>query len=93
MPKKIDWPLFGISIFKNVYFKLESRDPYVDVPNGLIEYFLEQLDLLTKKYGNNSERLYQESLKLRDNWNNFFEEKYGKWLKFVIRKESFQATH
>lgn len=89
MPKKIDWPLFGTTVFKNAYFKLESRDPYVDVPNGLIEYFLEQLDLLTKKYGDNSERLYQESLKLRDNWNNFFEEKYGKWLKFVIRKESF----
>jgi hypothetical protein len=89
MSKKIDWPLFGITIFKNPYFKFESRNSYVDIPNGLVEQFLEQLNILTEKYGNNSEKLYHEALKLKESWNNFFQEKYGEWLKFVFRKETF----
>lgn len=37
------WPFLGVTVFKNPYFRLESRTAYVDVPNELITLFLNQL--------------------------------------------------
>lgn len=83
------WPSFGETIFKNPYFKLESRTAYVDVPNELITSFLEQLESLGEEHRNNLEKLRRKALELKETYNSNFQENFGKSLKFVIRKETF----
>lgn len=85
----IVWPFFGIVILRNPSFKLENRTLYVDLPNSFIWDFLEKVGALSAKYKNKLERLYKEVKKLSDSFNEDFENSYGKWLYFTVRRERF----
>jgi hypothetical protein len=86
----MEWPLFGIKQTSNSYFKIEgeAHNVYTDMPNQLITYFLEKLYSLTKEY-KDIETLYNESIKLKDEFNNLLREKVGNWLSLSIRREFF----
>jgi len=83
------WPYFAVFAFKNPYFKLGNNKAYVDIPNESIVSFLNQLQSLGEEHGNDLEILHQSALELKDTYNTDFEEKLGKSLKFIVRREAF----
>ena len=83
------WPSFGISVFKNPYFKLQSRRIYVDVPNMTIQDFLTELDRICHEHKGLQE-IYENAKELAKTFNQELEKSLGmKWLSFVIRKQPF----
>lgn len=85
------WPLIGIKPTFNPYFKIEGQAHYmyVDIPNQLISYFLDDLRVLSEEYKTDLETLYRESKKLEDEFNEFFKQKFGVWLSVLIKREPF----
>jgi len=90
LPVYPQWPLFGIIPTSNPYFKIEGEfhNAYVDMPNRLIEEFLNELSLLSSKYGNDPETLYKEATKIKEKFNKEFE-KIGNWYKIILRREKY----
>jgi hypothetical protein len=88
-----EWPLFGIRPSDNPYFKIEGclHDAYVDVPNALINQFLESLYELSERYKQDFEKLHKKALKLAHKFNRIFEEQFDGWLSISIRKEKFST--
>lgn len=85
----ICWPYFAVFTFENPYFKLGNNKAYVDIPNESIVSFLSQLQSLGEEHGNDLEILHQRASELKDTYNTDFEEKLGKSLKFMVRREAF----
>jgi len=86
MTREKRWPSYGIIQLNNPYYKLESRNPYIDVPNYFIGYFLSDIQELTERYEWDQERLYKKIIALKDRYNNEFEKEYGDWLRLIIKK-------
>ena len=82
------WPSLGVLVFKNPYFRLQSRTMYVDIPNMSIQDFLSELDRICYEYKDPQE-IYEKAKELATTFNQDFEEYLGKWLLFVVRKQSF----
>lgn len=89
MSRKKPWPSFGTISFNNDYFKLESRDPYIDVPNYFLGPFISGIQELTERYRYDRTRLYNEAIDLKNQFNEHFEKRYGDWLKVIIKKQVF----
>jgi len=83
------WPVLGILVFKNPYFKLQSRNMYVDLPNTTIGDFLVELERICQQHKDDEEKMYEEAKKLATTFNQSLEKHLGKWLLFSIRKQFF----
>jgi len=89
--EELEWPLFGVRSSTNPYFKIEgeTHNVYVDMPNQLITEFIENFYSLAEKHKEDHEILYNESIKLANEFNTFLRENFGNWLFLSIRKEFF----
>jgi hypothetical protein len=87
--KRENWPFFGTIVFSDPYFKLGSRTPYIDAPSGFIGNFLSEIQEITKKYKANQEKLYDEAIKLKNRYNEYFEKNYGDWLRLRVTSLRF----
>jgi hypothetical protein len=82
------WPSLGVIIFKNPYFKLQSKTMYVDIPNMTIQDFLTELERICYEYKDYQE-IYEKAKELATTFNQNLEGYLGKWLLFVVRKQFF----
>ena len=83
---EIKIPLFGIIIYKNPYFRLQSKDMYVDIPNSSTQDFLGGL---TRICENNPGKVYEVARELASDYNRNFERNLGGWIRFVVKKQFF----
>ncbi|MEM3882965.1 MAG: hypothetical protein QXO23_06245 [Candidatus Methanomethyliaceae archaeon] len=83
------WPCFGILVFKNPYFKLQSRTMYVDVPNMIIWSFLSKLERVCYEFKDEQEKMYEKAKELATTFNQSLEKDLGRWIFFVVRKQFF----
>jgi len=85
----IRWPSFGHIIstkrdFK--YFKLQSKQVYVDIPTTYFQDFLVNVKGIE---GNNPEEAYEKARELAGDCNRNLEREIGGWLRFVVTKQFF----
>ena len=76
----------GVIIYKNPYFRLQSRNMYVDIPNSSTQDFL---DGVTRICENDTGNVYEEARELASDYNRNFERNLGGWIRFVVTKQSF----
>ncbi len=80
-------PSFGVIIYKNPYFKLQSRNMYVDIPNSSIQYFLDGITRICEN--NEPGEVYEKARELAADYNRNFDKNLGGWLRFIVKKQSF----
>ncbi|HUV80223.1 MAG TPA: hypothetical protein VMW40_05300 [Candidatus Bathyarchaeia archaeon] len=81
------WPSFGHIIstkrdFK--YFKLQSKQIYVDIPTTFFQGFLGELGGIGD---NDPEKAYEKARELAVDYNRNLEREIGGWLRFVVTKQ------
>ena len=79
-------PSFGVIIYKNPYFRLQSRGMYIDIPNSSTQDFL---DGVTRICENNPGNAYEKARELASDYNRDFERNLGGWIRFVVKKQFF----
>lgn len=79
-------PSFGVIIYKNPYFKLQSRGMYIDIPNSSTQDFL---DGITRICENEPGKVYEKARELASDYNRNFERNLGGWIRFVVKKQFF----
>jgi hypothetical protein len=82
------WPSLGVLVFKNPYFRLQSRTIYVDIPNTVIQDFLTELGRICYEY-KDPQKIYEKAKELAITFNQNLEGYLGEWLLFVVRKQPF----
>jgi hypothetical protein len=83
------WPSFGHIIstkhdFK--YFKLQSKQIYVDIPTTFFQGFLGELGRIGE---NDPEKAYEKARELAVDYNRNLEREIGGWIRFVATKQFF----
>lgn len=89
----VKWPNFAQLISRNPYFKLQSRDVYVDMPVWIILSFFDGIEEICNKHKNDLMKIYNEAKKLADQFDRELESGFknygGSWISFVVRKQQF----
>ena len=83
---EIKIPSFGVIIYKNPYFKLQSRGMYIDIPNSSTQDFL---DGVTRICENDPGKVYEKARELASDYNRNFGRNLGGWIRFVVKKQVF----
>lgn len=83
------WSSLGVIVFKNPYFKLQSKTMYVDMPNTTIWNFLSELKRICYEHKDDPGKMYEKAKELATSFNRQFEKEIGKWFLFIIRKQFF----
>jgi len=89
----VNWPIYGIiknpSVRDNPYFKIQSRNLYVDVPNEAIITFIIELGRIASETGEDINKMYEEFKNYAKEVNQQLKREKIPWLQFITRREVF----